>query len=85
MAHFAELDKNNKVIRVVVVADAECMDNGVESEAKGAAFCNKLLGGRWVQTSFNGSMRGRFASTGFTYDAEQDVFVAPAEKLEGEA
>ena len=85
MAHFAELDKNNKVIRVVVVADAECLDGGVESEAKGISFCNKLFGGRWIQTSFSGSIRGRFASTGFTYDAEQDLFIAPEEKLEGGA
>ena len=85
MAHFAELDKDNKVIRVVVVADAECIDNGVESETKGAAFCNKLFGGRWVQTSFNGSMRGTFASAGHTYDAEQDVFIAPAVTFKNEA
>jgi hypothetical protein len=77
MAHFAQLDENNIVAQVIVVANAELLDNGVESEAKGIAFCESLLGGRWVQTSYNGSIRKRFAGIGFRYDADADAFVTP--------
>lgn len=78
MAHFAELDKNNIVLRVIVVGNDDCRDvNGNESEAVGAAFCERLLGGRWIQTSYNGNIRKRYAGIGFTYDADADVFIAP--------
>jgi hypothetical protein len=77
MAHFAQLDDANIVTQVIVVANDELLDNGTESEAKGAAFCESLLGGRWVQTSYSGSIRKRFAGIGFTYDSEADVFIAP--------
>lgn len=77
MAHFAELDSNNTVLRVVVVHDNECMADGVESEAAGAAFCQRTFGGTWLKTSFNGTIRKRFASAGYTYDAVLDVFIPP--------
>ena len=77
MAHFAQLDDNNIVTQVIAVANAELIDNGVESEAKGIAFCESLLGGRWVQTSYSGSIRRRFAGIGFAYDAAADVFITP--------
>lgn len=77
MAHFAQLDENNVVTQVIVVANAELLDNGVESEAKGVAFCQSLLGGRWVQTSYSGSIRKRFAGVGYRHDADADVFVSP--------
>lgn len=77
MAHFAQLDDNNIVTQVIAVANAELIDNGVESEAKGIAFCESLLGGRWVQTSYSGSIRRRFAGIGFTYDAAANAFIAP--------
>ena len=77
MAHFAQLDADNIVTRVIVLSNDELLDNGVESEAKGIAFCESLLGGRWIQTSYNGSIRKRFAGIGFRYDADANVFVAP--------
>lgn len=77
MAHFAELDQNNVVLRVIVVSNDELMDNGVESEAKGIAFCKSLLGGEWVQTSYNGNFRKNFAGIGFTYDAQRNAFISP--------
>jgi hypothetical protein len=77
MAHFAQLDEDNIVTQVIVVANAELLDNGVESEAKGVAFCESLLGGRWVQTSCNGNIRRRFAGIGFSYDSSADVFLTP--------
>jgi hypothetical protein len=77
MAHFAQLDENNVVTQVIVVANAELLDNGVESEAKGVAFCHSLFGGKWRQTSYSGGFRGRFAGIGYRYDADADVFISP--------
>lgn len=77
MAHFAEIDNDNVVVRVIVVSNNELLDNGVESEAKGIAFCQSLLGGNWVQASYSGSIRKRFPGVGYRYDAEADVFVSP--------
>jgi hypothetical protein len=76
MAHFAQLDDNNIVTQVIVVANEELLDNGVESEAKGIAFCQSLLGGNWKQTSYNATMRKNYAGIGFVYDAEKDAFIA---------
>jgi len=76
MAHFAEI-VNGLVARVIVVSNADTASNGVENEAIGAAFCHNLLGGDWVQTSYNGNMRFNYAGIGFTYDAVRDAFIAP--------
>lgn len=78
MAHFAEIGLNNTVVRVVVVHNNELLDeNGQESEAKGAEFCRNLLGGTWVQTSYNGTIRKNFAGQGYTYDSDRDAFIPP--------
>lgn len=78
MAHFAELDDSNVVIRVIVIDNNETKNaNGVEKENIGAAYCEKHFGGRWVQTSYNGKFRKRYAGSGFTYDAERDAFIPP--------
>lgn len=80
MAHFAELDPQNTVLRVVVVANEECLDeNGIESEAIGVAFCKQIFGNHtnWVQTSYNASIRKHYAGYGYTYDADLDVFLPP--------
>lgn len=78
MAHFAEIDPNNVVLRVVVVGNKDTSDaNGVEKEHIGAAFLEKLLGGTWVQTSYNGNKRKNYAGAGYTYDAAIDAFVPP--------
>jgi hypothetical protein len=78
MAHFAELDENNVVKRVIVVGNDDTSDaHGVEKEHIGAAFCERLLGGTWKQTSYNGNMRKRYAGIGFAYNAELDAFVPP--------
>jgi hypothetical protein len=78
MAHFAELDESNIVTQVIAVNNDELLDNGVESEAKGVAFCQSLFGGNWVQTSYNNNIRKQYASTGYTYDSVNDVFVSPS-------
>lgn len=78
MAHFAELDENNVVLRVIVVSNADALDeNGSESETVGAVFCQNLFGGTWVQTSYNGNIRKNYAGVGYTYDAALDAFVPP--------
>jgi hypothetical protein len=77
MAHFAQLDETNIVTQVIVVHNNELLDNGVESEAKGIAFCQSLLGGTWVQTSYNGNIRKNYAGIGYIYDPVRDAFIAP--------
>ena len=69
MAHFAELDEKNIVIRVLVVPD--------EQEHRGQEYlANDLqLGGRWIQTSYNNRIRGRFAGIGFKYLPDEDIFI----------
>jgi hypothetical protein len=67
MAHFAEI-LNGVVQRVIVVHDNE--------ETNGAQFCHDLLGGEWLQTSYNGTIRKQFAGIGYTYDYVRDEFVA---------
>jgi hypothetical protein len=78
MAHFAELDSNNVVKRVVVVDNKDTSDaSGFEHEHIGAAYLEKLLGGVWKQTSYNGNFRKNYAGIGYTYLADIDAFVAP--------
>jgi hypothetical protein len=69
MAHFAEIDGNNIVKRVIVVPN--------EHEANGAQWCADLLGGTWVQTSYNATIRKNYAGIGYTYDAVRDAFIPP--------
>jgi hypothetical protein len=68
MSHWAEIDENNIVLRVLV-------GNNDEAD-EGEAFMNNL-GGTWVKTSYNGNIRKNFAGIGMSYDAERDAFIAP--------
>jgi hypothetical protein len=78
MAHFAEINSEGIVQRVIVVDNKDTLDeNGQESEAVGAAFCNNLLGGIWKQTSYNATIRKNYAGTGYFYDEELDSFIPP--------
>jgi hypothetical protein len=78
MAHFARIDENNVVQQVIVVANKDTADaNGNEVESIGVAFCQRLLGGNWKQTSYNGNFRKNYAGIGYTYDAGIDAFVPP--------
>jgi hypothetical protein len=80
MAHFAKIDENNIVTQVIVVANEDTSDvNGNEVEEIGVAFCKKLLGAdtRWVQTSYNGNFRKRYAGVSYSYNAELDAFIPP--------
>jgi len=71
MSHWAELDATNKVIRVLVG------DNNDPNGDEGYKWLLDNLGGTWVKTSYNGTMRYNFAGINFTYDADADAFIAP--------
>lgn len=77
MAHFARLNENNIVTEVVVISNADLVDDtGAEVEALGIAVCESVVGpGPWVQTSYNGNMRRRYAGKGMTYSHEHDAFI----------
>lgn len=79
MAHFAQLNESNIVTQVIVVHNNELMQDGVEQEAKGVAFCQSLFGAntQWKQTSYNGNMRKNYAGIGYTYAAGRDAFIPP--------
>jgi hypothetical protein len=78
MAHFCQLDENNVVTQVIVVANSDTADaTGVEKKHIGIAFCERLLGGTWKQTSYNGSIRKNYAGLGYTYNTDIDAFVPP--------
>lgn len=71
MAHWAEIDENNIVVRVTVG------DNNDPNGDEGYQWLIDNLGGRWIKTSYNATIRGKFAGIGDTYDEELDVFVSP--------
>jgi hypothetical protein len=78
MAHFAKLGPGNVVEQVIVVDNKDTADAaGIEKEYIGAAFCERLLGGRWVQTSYNGKIRKNYAGQGYTFDEGRDAFIPP--------
>jgi hypothetical protein len=77
MAHFAELDPENKVLRIIVVNNNELLVDGVESETKGIEFCQSLFGGEWKQTSFNNNIRKNYAGIDYSYDLIRDAFIPP--------
>lgn len=63
MSHYAEIDDNGQVIRVIV-ADSQ-------------QWCEQRLGGTWVQTSYTGSQRKNYAGIGYKYRSDIDAFVPP--------
>ena len=79
MAHFAEIDASNVVLRVIVIDNKDTADAaGVEKEHIGAAFCERLFGGTWKQTSYNGNIRKNYAGIGYSYlPAPIDGFAPP--------
>jgi hypothetical protein len=72
MSHWAEIDEDNKVIRVTVG------DNNDPAGDEGYQWLIDNLGGTWVKTSYNGTIRYNYAGIGFTYDSVDDAFIAPA-------
>jgi hypothetical protein len=77
MAHFAKIE-NNVVTQVIVVDNKDTADaSGVEKEHIGAAFCERLLGGTWKQTSYNGNFRKNYAGIGYSFDEARNAFIPP--------
>jgi hypothetical protein len=71
MSHFAELNEDNIVTRVVVG------DNNDPAGDEGYQWLIDNLGGTWVKTSYNGNIRYNYAGVGYTYDPIDDAFIAP--------
>jgi hypothetical protein len=69
MAHFAEIDENNIVLRVLVT------NNDFPNE--GYNWLIENLGGAWIKTSYNANIRKNFAGIGYTYDEGRDAFIPP--------
>ena len=81
MAHFAELDENNVVLRVCVVNNnIETSDGPLGENDKhidGEKWCEDFWGGKWKQTSYNNNFRKRYAGIGMIYDETKDKFLEP--------
>lgn len=71
MSHWAEVDENNIVLRVLVG------DNDDPNGDEGYQWLIDNLGGRWIKTSYNSNIRKNYAGIGFTYDEERDAFIPP--------
>lgn len=69
MSHWAELDENNIVLRVLVG------DNNDPNGDEGYQWLIDNLGGTWVKTSYNGKIRKNYAGIGFSYDPVRDAFI----------
>ena len=82
MAHFAELDDNNIVMRVVVVGNDIPTANGPLGEndkhPDGESWCKKFFrGGNWKQCSYNNNFRKQYPGRNHIYDPNKDVFIVP--------
>ena len=82
MAHFAELDNNNQVIRVIVISNDDVDANGGELSTEAETFVASIVphseyGVAWKQTSYNHNFRKQYAGTGQFYDKVKDKFIAP--------
>jgi hypothetical protein len=71
MSHWAEIDENNIVVRVLVG------DNNDPAGDEGYQWLIDNLGGTWIQTSYNANFRKNYAGIGYTFDADRDAFIAP--------
>lgn len=75
MAHWAELDENNVVIRVLVG------DNNDPAGDEGYSWLVNNIGGKWIKTSYNATIRGNFAGPGYIYLEDRDIFIPPQPHL----
>ena len=74
MAHAARIEDG--IVREVIVVPSDL--DATESDGAIEAYIHGIgLQGKWIRTSYNGNIRGTYAGIGFTYDSENDVFVAP--------
>ena len=76
MAHYAFLDENNIVTEVIVGIDETELIEGLDTETWYGNFRGQVC----KRTSYNGNIRGKYASIGDTYDETNDVFTSPVEE-----
>ena len=81
MAHFAELNSSNEVLRVIVVSNTDVDANGGDLHADAETFVTTIVpygtgGVAWKQTSYNNNFRKQYAGIGVIYDASKDKFIA---------
>ena len=77
MAHFAKIE-DGVVTQVIVVSNADTASaDGTEKEYIGQAFCERLFGGVWKQTSYNGNFRKNYAGIGYSFDETRNAFIPP--------
>jgi hypothetical protein len=82
MAHFAELNSNNVVLRVVVACNQDIANNGGDKSEQAAEYFKNICplsseGVKWIQTSYNNNFRKQYAGKGYTYDPIKDKFICP--------
>ena len=78
MAHFAEIDSEGTVQRVLVLSNKIITQDGEEVEELGTAYLQNMFPDTdWVQTSYNDNFRKRYAGKGMKYDVERDAFIPP--------
>jgi hypothetical protein len=78
MAHFAEIDSEGTVQRVLVLSNDRITQDGEEVEELGIAYLQNMFPDTdWVQTSYNDNFRKRYAGKGYKYDVERDAFITP--------
>jgi hypothetical protein len=82
MAHFAELDINNKVIRILTGCNQDVATHGGELSEEAANYFGTYTpfsekGVKWVQTSYNNNFRKQYAGIGYTFDSTKNKFIAP--------
>ena len=78
MAHFAEIDSEGTVQRVLVVSNTVTYQGDEEVEELGTAYLQNMFPDTdWVQTSYNDNFRKRYAGKGYKYDVERDAFIPP--------
>jgi hypothetical protein len=82
MAHFAEINSNNIVLRVVVGCNLDIVNNGGEQSEQAAEHFKTICllsneGVKWVQTSYNNNFRKQYAGIGYTFDSTKNKFISP--------
>ena len=81
MAHFAELNSSNEVLRVIVVSNDDVNANGGDQHADAETFVTTIVphstgGVAWKQCSYNNNFRKQYAGKGYTYNSSKDIFIA---------
>ena len=81
MAHFAELNSSNEVLRVIVVSNDDVDANGGDQHANAETFVTTIVphstgGVAWKQCSYNNNFRKQYAGKGYTYNSSKDIFIA---------